>query len=70
MVGHSLYDLFKVLDLGIGASEMEEKVQFRKVSRIFHPDKHNSSQTGMTNAEAKAFFQLINNAYSYLKEVI
>ena len=69
MVGHSLHDSFKVLDLGIGASEMEVKVQFRKLSRIYHPDKHNSSQTGMANADATAFFQLINNAYSYLKEV-
>ena len=69
MVGHSLYDLFKLLDLGIGTSKMEVKVQFRKLSRVYHPDKHDSSQPEMASAEATAFFQLINNVYSYLKEV-
>ena len=64
-----MYDLFKVLDLGIGASEMGVKVQLRKLSRLYHPDKHNPVQTGMTNAEVTSFFQFINNAYSYLREV-
>ena len=64
-----MYDSFKVLDLGIGASKMEVKVQFRKLSRVYHPDVHKSAQTGVTDPEATAFFQLINNAYSYLQEI-
>lgn len=60
----------KVLGLGLGASETEVKVSYRAMSRRFHPDKHDSSETGMSDAEATEFFQLINNANSFLREVM
>jgi hypothetical protein len=69
-VGFSLYDSLKVLGLGLGASETEVKVSYRAMSRRFHPDKHDSSETGMSDAEATEFFQLINNANSFLREVM
>ena len=64
-----MYDSFKVLDLGIRAREMEVKVKFRKLSRMYHPDVHKSAQTGMTDPEATVFFQLIKNTYSYLRKI-
>ena len=35
------------------------------MSRIYHPDKHNSGFTGMSDEEAVEFFQRLNNAQSY-----
>ena len=64
-----MYDSFKVLDLGIGASKIEVKVQFRKLSRVYHPGVHKSAQTGMIDPDATSFFQRIDNAYSYLREI-
>ena len=63
-------DSFKVLGLGLGASESEVKLRFRALSRVYHPDKHNPEQTGKTQEEAVALFQLINNAHSHLREVL
>ena len=68
-VGRSLYDSFKILGLGIGASETEVKVAYRTLSRIYHPDKHDPSRTGMTNEKASDRFKLINNANQYLREL-
>jgi hypothetical protein len=38
MVGRSLSDLFKVLGLGLGATETEVKIQYIALSCIYHPD--------------------------------
>ena len=65
-----MWDSFKVFGLGIGAGETRVKVQFRALSRIYHPIKHKPEQTGKTNEEAATFFQLINNAYSYLRDLL
>ena len=69
-VGRSMYDSFKILGLGLGATETDVKVAYRTLSRIYHPDKHDSSRTGMTNEEASEHFKLINNANQYLREVL
>ena len=69
-VGRCMWDSLKVFGLGLGASETEVKVKFRAMSRVYHPDKHNPDQAGMSNSQATAFFQLLNNAYSYLREVL
>jgi hypothetical protein len=38
--------------------------------RIYHSDKHNSGITGMSDEAAVEFFQHLNNAYSYLREIM
>ena len=42
------------------------------MSRIYHyhPDKHNSGFTGKSDEEAVEFFQHLNNAHSYLREIM
>ncbi len=70
MVGRSLSDSFKVLGLGLGATEMEVKVQYRALSCIYHPDRHDPMRTGLTNEAAADFFKLINNAQAYLHDVL
>ena len=70
MVGWSLEHSFKALRLGLGATETEVKVAYRALARIYHPDKHNPMRTGMTQAEASKHFKIINNAQTYLCEVL
>jgi len=65
-----MYDSFKVLGLGLGASEAEIKQKYRELSRLYHPDKHDATKTGMTDEEAEEFCKLINNAYSHLREIV
>ena len=65
-----MYDSLKILGLGFGATEAELKHSFRKLSRVYHPDKHKPEETGLSLEEATAHFQLLNNAYSYLREKI
>ena len=67
-VGISMYDSLKILDLGYAASYSEVKAQFRSLARIYHPDKHDPTRTGMSDTEAKIFFQLLNNAHEYLRD--
>jgi DnaJ-class molecular chaperone len=40
------------------------------MSRIYHPDKHNSGFTGMSDEQAVEFFQHLNNAHSCLREIM
>ena len=70
MVGHRLDHSFKALGLGLGATETEVKVAYRALARIYHPDKHDPAQTGMTHTKASEYFNLINNAQAYLCEVL
>jgi hypothetical protein len=70
MIGHSLGPSLQILDLGLGASEIEAKMKYRQLSRIYHPDKNNQTITGLTTEEATEFFKLLNNANEYLKEIL
>ncbi len=70
LVGHSLEHSLRVLGLGLGASEMEVEVQYHALARIYHPDKHDPTITGMTHEAAADFFKIINNANSYLQEIM
>ena len=71
-IGHSSFGggSLKILGLGFGATEAELKHSFRRLSRVYHPDKHKPEETGLSLEEATAHFQLLNNAYSYLREKI
>ena len=70
MVGHSLAHSFKALGLGLGATETEVKVAYRALARIYHPDKHDPTRSGMTHVEASEYFKLINIAQAYLCEFL
>jgi curved DNA-binding protein CbpA len=60
MVGRSLGASLQILDLGLGASEIEANVKYRQFARIYHPDKNNQAVTGLTTEEASEFFKLLN----------
>ena len=62
-----MYDSLKVFNLGYGATIMEVKAEYRSLARIYHPDKHQPEQTGMSNEDAMKILQLINNAHTYLR---
>ena len=68
MIGRILGASLQILDLGLGASEIEAKVKYQQLARIYHPDKNNQAETGLTTEEASEFFKLLNNANEYLKE--
>ena len=70
LVGHSLDHSFKALGLGLGATETEVKVRYRALARIYHPDKHDPTRTGLSHEAAADYFKLINNAQAYLSEVL
>jgi DnaJ-class molecular chaperone len=68
MVGRSMSHSLKILGLGLGASEMEIKVHYRQLARMYHPDKNDPTVTRLTATEASDFFKLLNNANENLKE--
>jgi DnaJ-class molecular chaperone len=59
----------RILELREGATEGELKAAYQ-MSGIYHPDKHNSGFTGMSDEQAFEFFQHLNNAHSYLREIM
>jgi DnaJ-class molecular chaperone len=67
-----MYDSLKILDLGLGASEREVKLAYRRLASIYHPDKweHSRHTTGMTLPETTAHFQMLINAQSFLRSRI
>jgi hypothetical protein len=67
---HSLEHSLRALGLGLGASEIDVRVAYRALARIYHPDKHDPAQTGLTNEQAADYFKVINNAQAYLREVL
>ena len=71
-VGRSLYDSLKILGLGLGASEREVKLAYRRLACLYHPDKWDQTKetTGMTLLETTVHFQLLNNAQSFLRATL
>ena len=53
---------------GSNAKERDVIIAHRKLTRKHHPDKNDPSLTGLDNTQATAFFQTINNAFSYVRE--
>eukprot|EP00984_Skeletonema_dohrnii_P013580 scaffold5625_cov90-Skeletonema_dohrnii-CCMP3373.AAC.2 len=48
-VGHNLRDSLGIFGLGPSAVWMEVRAEFRQFSRIYHPDKHKSTRTKMSD---------------------
>ena len=65
-----MVDSLACLELTMQASVREVKVRFRQLSRKYHPDKHNPEETGLTHQQATEKFQEINNAHTYLRQVL
>jgi DnaJ-class molecular chaperone len=51
-----MYDSLKIFELGYSASYSEVEAQFRSLARIYHPDKYDPERTGLSDTEAKVFF--------------
>jgi hypothetical protein len=68
MVGQSMFHSLKILGLGLGASETEIKVHYRQLACKYHPEKNDTTITGLSAEEASKFFKLLSNANDYLKE--
>jgi len=51
-------------------SERHIRRRYMEMARKFHPDKNNPEETGRNHDEATHFFQLLNNAHTYLREIL
>ena len=58
---------FLGFSIGLNATERDVVIAYRKSARKYHPDKNDPSLTGLDNAQATAFFQTLNNAFSYIR---
>lgn len=58
---------FRILGVGVGASDDELNVAFRALSRKFHPDRF-ATADDETQSEALATSALLNDAYRTLKD--
>jgi hypothetical protein len=67
LVGRTRLDSIRALGLNDNASTLEIKHRFRKLSLSYHPDKYYPT-LGISKEAATAHFQLLNNAYTYLRE--
>ena len=67
LVGKNHRDSLAFLRLPPSATKREVKIRYRALARKYHPDKVQTSETGMTKREAEKHFQLINNAQKYLR---
>ena len=70
-VGRNRKDSFGILELPMTATEREIRVQYRRLARIYHPDKYNLASnevsSRMTVLEGQQHFQMISNAHDYLQ---
>ena len=67
-VGKNRKDSLGILNLRIStaATEIEIKVQYQRLARIYHPDKYDPTTNKMSKSEAQENFKLINKTYEYL----
>jgi hypothetical protein len=65
-VGATKIDSLKALGLNQRATTSKIKHRFRRLSLIYHPDKY-SDALPISKEQATAHFQLINNAYDFLR---
>ena len=69
-IGKVRYNSLRILELRERAYIRRSESSLPSKKRIYHPDKHNSGFTGMSDEEAVEFFQHLNNAHSYLREIM
>ena len=59
------------MNLSLAATEREIKIMYISLARKYHPDKYDMSSNEvseeMTRLEAQQHFQMISNAYEYLR---
>ena len=65
-VGKMRKESLGILNLIGNATEQEVKMNYQKISRIYHPDKHCPALTGMSPHQVEGYFKLVNNAYKFL----
>ena len=70
-IGLNLQDYLAILGYTLqdDISERHIRRRYMEMARKFHPDKNNPEESGSNQDEATVFFQLLNNAQSYLREV-
>ena len=49
------------------SKEIEIKVQYRRLARIYHPDKYDPTTNKMSKSEAQGHLKLIKSVYEYLR---
>ena len=65
-VGRNRTDSCRILRIPTTATEREIKVQYRRLARIYHPDKYDCLTNSMTSHEAQEHFKHLNNAYEFI----
>ena len=66
-VGKTRKDSLGILNLSGDATEQEVKTNYRKISQIYHLDKHLPASTGMLPNQAEEYLKLVNNMYELLR---
>ena len=66
-MGRTRNDSLGILNFSGDVTEREVKTNFRKVARKYHSDTHRQALTGMSSNQAEEYFQLVNNAYKFLR---
>ena len=69
-VGRTKRDSLRILLLTDFTAEREVKTQYRRLARVYHPDKYDQTSTQMTSRQSEEHFKLINNAYEYLRNIL
>jgi len=67
-----MHDSLGILGLSLHDEITERHVRRRymQMARKYHPDKNNPEESGRNHVEATHFFQLLNNAHAYLREIL
>ena len=69
-VGKTKRDSLQILLMTDFATEREVKTQYRRLARIYHPDKYDQTSTQMTPRQSEEHCTLINNAYEFLRNIL
>ena len=62
-------DFMGILNLSGDPTEREVKWNYRKIARIYYPDKHCPSSTLMSPNQAEEYFKLVNNVYDFYAQM-
>ena len=54
-------------NVSFNAKERDVIIACRKLARKYNPDKNDPLLTSLNNDQATAFFQTLNNAFSYVR---